>query len=73
MIVPTCVVFTVIVTVADAPTARSPRATRTAPALDVSADPWLGVAETSVVPAGSVSSTLTPAAVSGPLFVTVSV
>jgi len=33
-------------------------------------EPWDGVAETKLVPAGSVSDTLAPVAVPGPLFVT---
>jgi len=34
-------------------------------------EPWLGVLETNVDPAGSVSTTVTPVAVKGPLLVTV--
>jgi hypothetical protein len=53
---------TTIVTVALAPTLRLPSGQLTA-VVPVHGPPWLGVAETKVVPAGIVSLTVTPAAV----------
>ena len=69
--VPADVGVTAIVTVAFAPLFKLPRLQVTvAVPLQV---PWLGIAETKVAPAGSVSVTTTPVAVSGPLLVTVTV
>ncbi len=69
--VPSCVGVTTIVTVADAPTARLPRAHATV-AVPVHV-PWLGVADTRSTLAGSGSLKETPVAGCVPLFFTVSV
>src|SRR5262245_66333149 len=63
---------TTIVIVALPPLAIVPRSAVTVPPAWVTV-PWLGVAETNVVPAGRVSVTLTPGASLGPLLVTVTV
>src|SRR5262244_3904465 len=64
--------FTTIVTVALLPALIVPKLQLTV--VDpVHAAPWLGVAETSVTPAGSGSLKATPVALFGPLFVTAAV
>src|SRR4051794_35977766 len=68
--VPTMVGETTIVIATDWPLARSPRETVTLPVAG-SKVPWL--AETTVAPTGSVSITVVPVAVNGPLLVTVRV
>ena len=67
--VPTVVAVSTIVIVALLPLARLPRLQLTV----VSHVPWLGVAETRVVPAGTGSLTTTLVALLGPSFVTVKV
>ena len=62
-------VFTTSAMVAAPPFARVPRLLVTGPVPEQ--EPWLGVLETNVDPAGSVSTTVTPVAVDGPLLVTV--
>src|SRR5882762_4827851 len=66
---PVCVGVTTSVTVAELPFARDPSAQLIV--LVPVQLLWLGVTETNVSPAGSVSLTLTPVAALGPLFVTV--
>jgi hypothetical protein len=69
--VPAAVGVTTIVTVALPPLLMVPRLQETV--LVPVQLPWLGVAETYVAPAGSVSVTVTPDALLGPPFVTVMV
>jgi hypothetical protein len=71
VIVPVSVGRTTIVTVADAPFARSPSAHVTVVVPEQL--PWLAVNDLALNPAGSVSVTVTALDVFGPLFVTVSV
>ncbi len=77
VIVPAAPGVTTIVAVAPAAAASEPRSHRTSwkkKSLATVQVPWLGVAEPTVrLPAGIRSMSLTPAAGSGPLFVTVSV
>src|SRR5262249_21199536 len=61
-----------MVTVALAPTPSVPRSQASWPAIGPHV-PWLGVTETTLTCAGTMSVTTTPGAVSGPAFVTVSV
>ncbi len=72
VIVPVALGVTSILTVACAPFARLPRLHVTTP-LNSLQLPWLGVADTKLTPAGSVSVTTTLVASSGPLFVIVRV
>jgi hypothetical protein len=67
-IVPATDVFTKSVTVAVSPGTMLPSAHVTV--LAPEHEPWDGVAETKLVPAGRTSVTVAPVAVPGPLFVT---
>jgi hypothetical protein len=69
-IVPVIVVVTTIEIVALAPLAMLPKLHVTVPPASEHV-PWLGVADTYVTLGSSVSVTTTPVALSGPLFVTV--
>lgn len=68
LIVPEADVMTKSVTVAVSPGAIVPSAHVTV--LEPEQEPWDGVEETKLVPAGRTSVTLAPVAVAGPLFVT---
>src|SRR5580658_6323687 len=61
---------TVILTRAEAPAAKLPSEAVTTPPF-CAAVPWLAVAVTKLAPAGITSVSVTPAAVSGPWFMTV--
>ena len=71
VIVPAELGRTTMVTVAEAPLARSPRAQVTVVVPEQL--PWLAVDDRALRPDGSVSVTVTPVAGFGPLLVTVSV
>ena len=72
VIEPAAVGVSEIVTVAEAALARVPRLHVTVPPA-CEQEPWLGVAEMKITPAGSVSVRITPVAVEGPPLVTVTV
>jgi hypothetical protein len=72
MVPPEVGAVTVMVTVADPALAIVPRLHVTVPLACVHV-PWVGVADTNVTPAGSVSVRVTPVAVLGPALLTVTV